>query len=103
MSKFLFIEAFLSGLFSAISMPLGVITAIFWSPENRTLAFLMAFGGGALLAALGVDLAGSATENVNVSSETMLPEAYAKGGPVVGISTILGFLSIILICALATH
>ena len=30
-------------------------------------------------------------------SETMLPEAYAKGGSIVGISTVLGFLSIIVI------
>ena len=34
---------------------------------------------------------------LTVISETMLPEAYAKGGSIVGMSTILGFLSIIVI------
>ena len=34
---------------------------------------------------------------LTVISETMLPEAYAKGGSVVGMSTLLGFLVIILI------
>ena len=34
---------------------------------------------------------------LTVISETMLPEAYAKGGSIVGISTVLGFLSIIII------
>ncbi len=34
---------------------------------------------------------------LTVISETMLPEAYAKGGSIVGMSTVLGFLSIIVI------
>ena len=34
---------------------------------------------------------------LTVISETMLPEAYAKGGSIVGLSTLLGFLSIIVI------
>ena len=37
---------------------------------------------------------------LTVISETMLPEAYAKGGSIVGISTLLGFLVIILIKSL---
>jgi CRP-like cAMP-binding protein len=43
-------------------MPLGSLTSLLWSPKNRALAFLIAFGGGALLAALVIDLVGSATE-----------------------------------------
>lgn len=52
--------AFLMGLISACSLPLGAVTSVFWRPTDRTVAFLMAFGGGALLAALTIDLVGSA-------------------------------------------
>ncbi len=63
-----------------------------------------------ILAALGSILFANAPESIisllgsiaagamlTVISETMLPEAYAKGGSLVGISTVLGFLIIILI------
>lgn len=43
-------------------MPLGTVTSLVWTPKNRMLAFLMAFGAGALLAALVIDLVGSARE-----------------------------------------
>ena len=49
-------HAFGIGVFSALSLILGAITARFWIPEDRTVAALMAFGGGALLAALTIDL-----------------------------------------------
>lgn len=52
--------AFIIGLISAVSLPLGTITSAFWKPGDRAMAFLMAFGGGALLAALTIDLVGSA-------------------------------------------
>ena len=48
--------AFYMGLVSALSLPLGAITAIYWRPGDRTAAALVAFGGGALLAALSIDL-----------------------------------------------
>ena len=48
--------AFLFGLLSAVSLPLGSISAMIWKPHDRAIAFLMAFGGGALLAALTLDL-----------------------------------------------
>ncbi|MEL4896763.1 cyclic nucleotide-binding domain-containing protein, partial [Crocosphaera sp. Alani8] len=60
------IIAFIYGIISACSMPLGSITALFWSPVSRTLAFLTAFGSGALLAALVIDLVGSATEKGHI-------------------------------------
>jgi CRP-like cAMP-binding protein/zinc transporter ZupT len=44
------------GLISAAALPLGALTAFFWRPESRVVAALMAFGGGALLAALSIDL-----------------------------------------------
>jgi CRP-like cAMP-binding protein len=52
--------AFLMGIGSACSLPLGAVTSVFWRPTDRVVAFLMAFGGGALLAALTIDLVGSA-------------------------------------------
>ncbi|GAX60812.1 cAMP-binding proteins [Candidatus Scalindua japonica] len=54
--------AFIIGIISAFSLPLGTITSAFWKPGDRAIAFLMAFGGGALLAALTIDLVGSALE-----------------------------------------
>jgi CRP-like cAMP-binding protein len=48
--------AFYMGLVSALSLPLGAITALYWKPGDRTGAALVAFGGGALLAALTIDL-----------------------------------------------
>ncbi|MFO8237289.1 MAG: hypothetical protein R6U00_03350 [Prochlorococcaceae cyanobacterium] len=52
----------MAGLISASSMPLGAITSLLWIPRNRTTALLMAFGAGALLAALVIDLVGGARE-----------------------------------------
>lgn len=52
--------AFAMGLFSAFSLPLGTLTTRVWTPGDRSVAILMAFGGGALLAALAIDLVGSA-------------------------------------------
>lgn len=49
-------RAFLFGLLSAASLPLGALTAMWWIPRDRVVAAMMAFGGGALLAALTIDL-----------------------------------------------
>lgn len=54
------LQAFLFGLISAASLPLGALAARFWSPGNRVIAAMMAFGGGALLAALTLDLVAEA-------------------------------------------
>ena len=54
------VTAFLIGLISALSLPLGTLTSRFWRPSDGVIAFLMSFGGGALLAALTIDLAGPA-------------------------------------------
>lgn len=50
------IQAFSYGIISACSLPLGSLTTLLWKPSDRAIAFLMAFGGGALLAALTIDL-----------------------------------------------
>ena len=54
--------AFAMGLLSAVSLPLGTLTTALWTPGDRVVAVLMAFGGGALLAALTIDLVGSALD-----------------------------------------
>jgi CRP-like cAMP-binding protein len=54
--------AFVFGVVSAISLPIGAITAALWVPADRTVAFLMAFGGGALLAALSIELVAPALQ-----------------------------------------
>ena len=51
------------GIVSACSLPLGALTIRLWTPGDRATAILMAFGGGALLAALTIDLVGSALES----------------------------------------
>src|SRR5262245_21396961 len=53
-------QAFIVGIVSACSFPLGALTAAVWKPKDWALAFLLAFGGGTLLAALTIDLVGSA-------------------------------------------
>ncbi|MEQ8955988.1 MAG: cyclic nucleotide-binding domain-containing protein [Gammaproteobacteria bacterium] len=55
-------QAFIFGLFSAASLPLGALFAFLWSPGNKVVAAMMAFGSGALLAALTIDLVGEALE-----------------------------------------
>src|SRR5262249_1211635 len=49
-------RAFTLGVISAVSLPLGAIAAIAWTPRPRTVAGMVAFGGGALLAALPIAL-----------------------------------------------
>ena len=52
--------AFSLGIVSACSLPLGTLTTLIWRPDDRSVGVLMSFGGGALLAALTIDLVGSA-------------------------------------------
>lgn len=58
MQENLYFEAFIWGIISAVSLPLGSIVAMYWTPKDRAVAALMAFGGGALLSALTIDLVG---------------------------------------------
>ena len=41
---------------SAVSLPVGALVGLWSRPKERVISALMAFGGGALLAALSVDL-----------------------------------------------
>ena len=60
MSGSLLVPAFWMGIVSACSLPLRTLTTLIWRPDDRSVGILMAFGGGALLAALTIDLVGSA-------------------------------------------
>lgn len=44
------------GALGAVTLPLGAITARFWQPADRVLGILMAFGAGALLAAVTIGI-----------------------------------------------
>ena len=68
MFESIILTAFVIGLISALSLPMGAVTTFFWSPSDRTIAVLMAFGGGALLAALTIDLVASALEKGHFNS-----------------------------------
>lgn len=49
-------SALFFGLLSAATLPLGAAVGVVWRPPERVLSFLLAFGSGALLAALTIDL-----------------------------------------------
>ena len=50
------LTALMFGLLSAVSLPLGAALGVSWRPPDRVVAVMLAFGGGALLAALTLDL-----------------------------------------------
>jgi zinc transporter ZupT len=50
------LDAFLFGIISAVSLPLGAMLAFIWTPKPKVIASMMAIGAGALLAALTIDL-----------------------------------------------
>jgi zinc transporter ZupT len=56
------LDAFLFGIISAVSLPIGVLIAFVWTPKPKVVASLMAIGAGALLAALTIDLVSTSIE-----------------------------------------
>jgi CRP-like cAMP-binding protein len=54
------VSAFFIGILSASSLFIGAVTSFYWRPGDRFIAFIMALGGGALLAALTLDLVNEA-------------------------------------------
>jgi CRP-like cAMP-binding protein len=48
--------AFLLGAISAVSLPIGSLLGVYWKPRPALTAALTAFGAGALLAALSIEL-----------------------------------------------
>jgi len=73
-------------MWTSIMVMTGVLAAVgsvlFASASDSVISLLEATAAGAIL---------------TVIAETMLPEAYAKGGSIVGFATVLGFLIIIVI------
>jgi zinc transporter ZupT len=64
------------GAFSAVSLPLGSALGLVWRPSNKITGFLTAFGGGALIAALSVELvAPTAMHAVNAEGAIAQAEA----------------------------
>ena len=61
--KYAYWAFFLGGL-SAISLPLGSILGLAWQPSPKITAIFTAFGGGALLAALSIELVAPTVELV---------------------------------------
>ena len=51
-------EAFLWGILASLSLPLGALLGILWQPKSKLNSAFMAFGAGALLFALSVELFG---------------------------------------------
>ncbi len=76
MPEDLALRALFFGLLSALSLPLGAIAARFWTPSNRALAALMAFGAGALLSALTIDLVGEALRTTLTRLVTLIRREY---------------------------
>ena len=74
------------GMWTSIMLVTGILAAIgsqvFANVPESMISLMGSIAAGAML---------------TVISETMLPEAYAKGGSIVGLSTLLGFLAIIMI------
>ena len=58
------IWSFLIGALVTISLPLGALTGLAFKPGAKTTATLTAFGGGALLAALSVELIAPTVEEI---------------------------------------
>lgn len=56
------LDAFLFGIISAVSLPIGALIALKWTPKPKVLASMMAIGAGALLAALTIDLVAVSVE-----------------------------------------
>ena len=81
-----FPKGLIIAMWSALALLIGILAALgaalFQGVSERWISLVGAMAAGAML---------------TVISETMLPEAYGKGGSVVGLSTILGFLTIITI------
>lgn len=56
-------DAFISGIISAVSLPMGAIIALLFRPSRTVTSAIMAFGSGALLAAVSFELLEPALEH----------------------------------------
>lgn len=72
-------QAFLWGIISAISLPLGALLGLLWRPGSRISSAFMAFGAGALLFALSIELLGHVPHFVEEYGLNALAVAIAGG------------------------
>ena len=78
MSDSLLVLAFWMGIVSACSLPLGTLTTLVWRPDDRSGGILMAFGGGALLAAATLEsVNGDSVSDYLETRQGLAPEAIA--------------------------
>ena len=70
-------QAFLWGILSAVSLPLGALLGLLWRPGARTSSAFMAFGAGALLFALSIELLGHVPHFVDEHGAAALAVAIA--------------------------
>lgn len=59
-------KAFFLGILSAVSLPLGALLGCFWRPRDLINSALMSFGGGALLAALTLEIVAPALRHASL-------------------------------------
>ncbi len=71
-----FLWAILLGGLSAVSLPIGSILGLSWQPNNRIVGSMTAFGGGALIAALAIELVAPTTMQL-VKAESMVVKDQA--------------------------
>ncbi|MBT7779652.1 MAG: cyclic nucleotide-binding domain-containing protein [Rhodospirillales bacterium] len=82
--------AILLGGLSAASLPLGSVLGLKWQPGNRVIGGMTAFGGGALIAALAVELVAPTTmhlvqaENAVAKNEASHHLIYMLIGAIIG-------------------
>ena len=57
-----YLQACSMAVLATISLFAGSVVALFWNPKQKIVAILLAFGGGALLAPMTIDLVGHSIE-----------------------------------------
>lgn len=72
------IWAFAIGAIITISLPIGCLTGLALKPNSKTTAIMTAFGGGALLAALSVELIAPTVEEIIGHAESPTGMAHNK-------------------------
>ena len=82
MTESLILTALFWGAVSAVSLPLGAFVGITWRPHSKVVSTLMAFGAGALLFALSVELMAEVPELVRQIGRGAL--AAGVGGALCG-------------------
>ena len=74
--------AFAWGAFSALSLPLGASLGLIWQPSQKVNSSFMAFGAGALLFALSIELFGHIPHHVEKHGNMSVISAL--GGAIIG-------------------